>query len=105
MSTVPSPAGLRDDRGSIVEGPWERSDLSATKLKKFHSHRTNVNLSSSAFSITLYPPPRAVTRVMHNIVSSVLPNGLEARERRTFFPCENVDLESPLYNPTWGTEG
>lgn len=34
MSTIPNPAGLNDDRGSIVKGPQERSDLSVTNLKK-----------------------------------------------------------------------
>lgn len=49
MSTIPNPAGLSDDRGSIVKGPQERSDLSITNLKKQHSLHIIVNQSSSLF--------------------------------------------------------
>lgn len=52
----PQPAGQSGDRGSIVEGPWERSDLSVTNLKKFHSLHITVSPSSSLFLICLLPP-------------------------------------------------
>lgn len=99
MSTLPSPAGLRDDRGSIVEGPRERSGLSVTNLKKFHSLHPTVNLSSSLFSITPIPHPGQYPGSCHNMLSSVLPNSLEPQQRRTFSPCATWTWNHPFIIP------
>lgn len=94
VSTIPSPAGLSHDSGSIVEGPQERSDLSVTNLKKFR-------LSYLYFQASPAPYPGQWPGSCQSILSSVSLDSLEPGKGRRTFPPWDMDLESHASAVGW----